>query len=437
MKRVRVGPPTSTKTQPARRPSSSTSTAALSSPLGRAALGLTTFFVAKDGKVARNHPELPEAYDDKVMINAELASLVPALEDQLGMPHSPVPDLKPDKPPPASTKRLTAFRGKVVDPDGKPIVGAKVTNELDLLWRNPVQSGPNGEFLLHESRPDGAVNIKIEAPGFATRIFRMHVGDERESTDGDYSSIDPAGVIRRPLSMGRGVEVAGRVSSAGKPVGGVTIGLKYVDVMSNPYPPKQIETQSDDTGHFRFVRVLPEQGFWVYAKLGSLPDGGAIVPIRIQTTADGSTLDVGELHVEKGRTLAGRLVCSDGKPVPDDLVLDAGNPYVAVDLEQKPGPGGRFQFKGLPSGPVELSVFYRNNGAPSPYRLSAKNLCLNPTAPYRLEGQLDHDITDLTILLEPGVQLDFPIVDSHEVDPAVEADFNDARARPITGVPPR
>ena len=296
------------------------------------------------------------------MINAELASLVPALEDQLGMPHSPVPDLKPDKPPPASTKRLTAFRGKVVDPDGKPIVGAKVTNELDLLWRNPVQSGPNGEFLLHESRPDGAVNIKIEAPGFATRIFRMHVGDERESTDGDYSSIDPAGVIRRPLSMGRGVEVAGRVSSAGKPVGGVTIGLKYVDVMSNPYPPKQIETQSDDTGHFRFVRVLPEQGFWVYAKLGSLPDGGAIVPIRIQTTADGSTLDVGELHVEKGRTLAGRLVCSDGKPVPDDLVLDAGNPYVAVDLEQKPGPGGRFQFKGLPSGPVELSVFYRNNG---------------------------------------------------------------------------
>ena len=399
--------------------------------------GLKTFSVAKDGQVQNNHRDLAQSSDVKVVIDAELASLMPALEDQLGLPRSPVPDQKPAGPPPRSTERLTRFKGRVVDPDGKPIVGAKVTNEIDDFWQNPVQTGPNGEFLLNDDKPEGRVDIKIEAPGFATRVFKMRIGDDGEREPSDYSSIDTAGAIRRPLAMGRGVEVTGRVSHAGKPVGGVTIGLKYVDDDWNPYPFDDLEAQTDDTGIFRFPRVLSEQGFWAYAKLGSLPDGGAIAPIRIQTNKDGSTLDVGELHVEKGRTLAGRLVCLDGKPVPDDLELDASNPYVNGELAQKPGPNGRFQFKGLPGGPVALSVFFRRNGAPSPYRLSAKNLCLNPYARYRLEGQLDHDITDLTILFEPGVQPEVPLADPDEIDPAVEADFNDSKAGPITGVPPQ
>ena len=50
-----------------------------------------------------------------------------------------------------------------------------------------------------------------------------------------------------------------------------------------------------------------------------------------------------------------------------------------------------------------------------------------------LEGQLDHDIADLTILLEPGAEPEHDF----DPDPALVADFNDAKAGPITGVPPR
>ena len=50
-----------------------------------------------------------------------------------------------------------------------------------------------------------------------------------------------------------------------------------------------------------------------------------------------------------------------------------------------------------------------------------------------LEGQLDHDISDLTILLEPGEEAGR----ANDIDPAVIADFNDAKAGPITGIPPR
>jgi hypothetical protein len=66
--------------------------------------------------------------------------------------------------------------------------------------------------------------------------------------------------------------------------------------------------------------------------------------------------------------------------------------------------------------------------------LSPKNKCLNPMHPDELVGQLDHDITDLTILIEP-YDPSRPR-DRLRVDPAMLADFNDAKAGPITGVPP-
>jgi hypothetical protein len=42
----------------------------------------------------------------------------------------------------------------------------------------------------------------------------------------------------------------------------------------------------------------------------------------------------------------------------------------------------------------------------------------------------------LTILLEPGEQRELGLLTAHEMDPTVLADFNDAKAGPITGVPP-
>ncbi len=52
-----------------------------------------------------------------------------------------------------------------------------------------------------------------------------------------------------------------------------------------------------------------------------------------------------------------------------------------------------------------------------------------------LTGRLDHDILDLTILLEPPGQDERKLVLPR--DDAVLADFNDAKAGPITGVPPQ
>ena len=94
---------------------------------------------------------------------------------------------------------------------------------------------------------------------------------------------------------------------------------------------------------------------------------------------------------------------------------------------------GRFEFKALPVGPISIAVHPWKAVAPG-YHVSAKNKCRNPLSRAYLEGQLERDITDLTILLEPGHEKGH--VGFDQVDPAVLADFNDAKAGPIMGVPP-
>ncbi len=66
---------------------------------------------------------------------------------------------------------------------------------------------------------------------------------------------------------------------------------------------------------------------------------------------------------------------------------------------------------------------------------SRKNRCVNPAQPELIEGQVDRDITNLTILVEPGPPP--KLRDRNLLDPAMVADFDEARAGPITGVPPR
>ena len=72
-------------------------------------------------------------------------------------------------------------------------------------------------------------------------------------------------------------------------------------------------------------------------------------------------------------------------------------------------------------------------------RISRRTNALNPSLDRLicLEGQLDRDITDLTILLEPGVESATGRTRNARPDPTALADFNDAKAGPITGVPPQ
>ncbi len=377
--------------------------------------------------------------DSRITNDSDL-SLEAELEDLFGLPRSRVDEAKPAAEPPTSLPRaengLTVFKGKVVDLDGKAVVGAKIAHGIRVRRKSLVESAANGEFILTSQEPTDSIHVFVEASGFVLREFVLLVGEEDKTYGEVYSTIDPSGVIRRPLRLGPGVEVTGRVLKDGKPVAGGVIGLKYVDFGSDPTPLESRETKVGGDGFFRLPHVAPAMDFWVYAKLGSLDGTDTVIPVRVRTTGDGSTLHVGDLHVLEGRTLSGRLVRSDGQAIPDGLFVQAYCANIIGRIDQKTDSAGHFEFKGLPDGSVSLFVYYENGQSHRLYRLSAKNRCLNPSFPCSIEGRLDHDVTDLTILLEPGAQ---PISNElrEDVDPALIAEFNDAKAGPITGVPPR
>ncbi len=405
----------------------------------------STFAVGKNGEFVRDRVETGALFDEPGHKNF-IDSLVAALEAALGWPKSrPAIAAAPLSP--------SVAKGKVIDLEGHPIAGAKVSGFSNGKRQHAVTTGPAGDFTYEFEKGEQTGNITVEASGFASRDFRLRVNADEQPGDPvavfaltelsetvfrGTTLIELSGIIPEPLVLGPGVVVAGRVVRDGMPAAGVPMGLAQIDPNDSPSPSDIVVTETDERGSFRFLHILPETDFWIYAKIGSLKNQGVIIPKRVHTTGDRSVVDLGDLQARQGRTLAGRFVCSDGKRVPSGTLLWVSCEHTDGRVELQVSDTGSFESKGLPDGRVALRVEVPRDPAATRYRVSAQNKCSHPAANNQLEGQLDHDITDLTILLEPDPEQDLQLRRSIEdIDLAVLADFKDARAGPITGIPPR
>jgi hypothetical protein len=397
--------------------------------------GSSTFTIGKNGAIVRNWVE-DEFSDGGLERDSSIDSLITALEATLGLPSSRRAIPKPIAAPP---QWPSVAKGKVIDRDGHPVAGAKVLSFADVRRKFAATTGPAGDFVYNFREGDRLWPIMVEASGVASRGFRFRLKGEGEPETADPRAwlIEPSGIVPEPLVVGPGVTVAGRVVRDGKPVEGASIGLSFADRDDSPSLAGIPAITTDARGSFRFLHVLPDTAFWAYSKVGSIDDQGTIVPESVHTTEDGTTVELGDLQIEKGRTLAGRLVTADSKPVPGGTTFWASIEHTGGSVELRVSDTGQFEWKGLPDGLVTLKVVFRAAPAELGYRVSAQNKCLSPFHKNLLEGRLDHDITDLTILLEPDRGSDPEFRSLREVDPALAADFNDAKAGPITGVPPR
>ena len=208
----------------------------------------TNFTVAKDGKLVHTDD------DDMVEIGGEFRAehnnrgLVSALEDQFGLPRSPLAGIPwRDWEPADVPKGPLVVKGKLVDLNGKPVAGAKLSVER---YRNNseknVNSGPSGEFSITLDEVRAFDRLTVESPDFATRVFTFYFDKTiKNAYSGDVIlHIEPTGLIPEPLCMGPGVEVKGRVVRDGMPVAGVLIGLKYLDILRD-HPLEELETKTD------------------------------------------------------------------------------------------------------------------------------------------------------------------------------------------------
>ncbi len=196
------------------------------------------------------------------------------------------------------------------------------------------------------------------------------------------------------LKLPDGVTLTGQVLRDGQPLKGISIAATTKDrtcgVYFNCDP-----TATDSNGRFLLLNVAPNREFVVYATMKSLSSNGDL-PDKIITTGEfGSVQDLGSLVVQPAFTVAGQIALSDGKPVPPDTRLCAGRQEAMDSAETKLDAQGKFEFKGVPTGSVALSV--RIQG----YHLSKRNPSLD-WLNGEILGRVSGDVHDLTILMEPG-----------------------------------
>ncbi|MGO9464029.1 MAG: carboxypeptidase-like regulatory domain-containing protein [Isosphaeraceae bacterium] len=289
------------------------------------------------------------------------------------------------------------IRGRVVDAEGKPVVGAEISVyqfKTAAHWGfkpgifDPVAvSNQEGNFLLTSSSPIEYADVQIKARGFAGKIAADLAPSKPEPT----------------IALNRGAFLAGRVVHKGKPLPGVGVGYVTVNrslgggrLENRTHYIDREEIATDDEGRFLFSNVNADDDLYVYGLMKTLKTRGAVPIHKVKTGSDGTTTDVGDLVVQDGHKLAGRIVLDDGKVVPPHTRVLFSREHAwdsqIIELDKD----GRFEATGLPTEEMTLGSVIRG------YRLSPKNACASPLNPGLLQGLVDRDLTGLTILYEKG-----------------------------------
>jgi hypothetical protein len=245
-----------------------------------------------------------------------------------------------------------AVRGRIVDDHGNPVRDV-VVEQQGVTFKGPRgisrSFGPDdspdwiqplaatdeqGEFEIAYAKPAVAFTLDISPRAMAPKLVTLATGPEK-----------------RTISVTQGATLRGRLLMPdGTPAGNVEIGVFVHSRLSGTvFPEVRIGTKDDGT--FAITNIPAGRIWYVYPKMESLAAKGlAGNAVPIETKDDGEEVDVGTLNLQTAYTLRGKVVVSDGKPIPPDMHVtlssDAGfdNQIAPVAAD------GSFEFRGLAKG---------------------------------------------------------------------------------------
>jgi hypothetical protein len=293
------------------------------------------------------------------------------------------------KPMPEGLDPGNVLRGRVVDPEGKPIVGAKVdpygikTATSHRYGRiegvDPLAvTNDRGEFLVFSQQPDVELDLEVSARYHAARIFDPL----------------PTGEEVHELRLGVGVCVTGTLVNEGGPVAGVTMGLCQSDRGAGTF----VGDYSIDTGEhgrFEFSNVIPNNDVYIYTKMKDARRVG-FLPVKCVALGDhGERVEVGPLRLEPAHRLAGRVILTDDKPIPEGTQLLVSREYAWDTARVVLDPDGSFALAGVPSEPLDIHT--RIPG----YRLAMRRMRFQQVRSATFALYVDRDRADLEVFLEP------------------------------------
>jgi protocatechuate 3,4-dioxygenase beta subunit len=281
------------------------------------------------------------------------------------------------------------LRGRVLDQRGKPIAGATVEpfgyKTPDRRWWGPnpdvdplAVTNLEGEFLITCRSPTEEIDVKVDGPRHAARI---------------YQSL-PTGAKAHEFALEDGAIVSGTILNDGQPVEGIAVGLCQSDRGSNSFL-GAMSIATDEQGRFMFQAVYPDNEFYIYTTMGSGKGRGTIPIERFAVGKSNTSLELGEFHLRPTHRVSGRVVLTDGKPLPQPSRIFIGREEAWDSLQRVLKPDGGFAVEGLPTEAIKFSV--RVAG----YRLSVNRNRSQIVGAGGVAVFVDRDLDDLEIVLEP------------------------------------
>jgi hypothetical protein len=295
------------------------------------------------------------------------------------------------------------FRGRIKDSRGLPVrdaivepVGILLDSKTGASRYGTVEglepvaiSNKKGEFEIAYLKPGTKILVSVEARGLASRF-----------------AVIPAGPEHHLITMGDGAVVRGRLVEDGKPVGNAEVGLigrprggygPNLLLMGNPYEEVRIGTQPD--GRFVITNVPIPADWNVYGKMESLAARGATGVVECSTKHDAEIVDIGDIQIKPAYRLRGKVILSDGKPIPDGMRVNISSVSAWDDQTASLPPDGHFEFLGLAAG--DYSVFASVKG----YSLPKKSVSVT---------KKEADGSTQTTTYAPGVAPPFSI--NHDME---------------------
>lgn len=306
-------------------------------------------------------------------------------------------------------------KGLVMDEEGRPLSNATIGPEgvdigngtrwggLDKFVDAVAVSDDRGHFVLYCKTNVDSIHARVEARGVAQKWFEFKPG-------GDYA-----------VRMESGVAVTGRIVRQGQPLPGVAVSLATTARQAGQFLDcDPIATGAD--GRFLIANVPSGREFSFCAGMDSLRGRGTVAPKAFAAGGSGTTLDLGDIAVQAGFRVEGKIALSDGKPIPPGVRLLLSRRDARDVLQQELGLDGSFKFSDVPGQSIGLSVRIKG------YKFSKRNPSLD-WLNGGIVGKVDGDIKGLVLLMEPG-QWQF---NNHPDDLPVGADRQPSE-KPLRGV---
>ncbi len=266
----------------------------------------------------------------------------------------------------ALSDEVDTFRGRVMDEDGFPIAGARVSLRSlrpDAPARRTAFSNDDGTIEIG-GMPAPPWRAEVDQEGYALEVFRR---------------IDDAEGEHR-LTLHPAATVIGRVVDGwdDTPVIGAKVSLLRGGTTA-------FETVSDDTGTFEIPRVAAGDYTALVEASGLLSHRA---PVSLRATRQGlEDLDLGDISLEAGGGIQGVVVDALSSPIGGARVVagPAGDPLA----EARSDDAGAFALDGLPPGDIPVVASHPGAGTSEPLTVRVRAREVIPGAVLRLPDRFD------------------------------------------------